>query len=203
MSLCSNPGASKDEIAAMLESAIGQLEATDRMQPESRDGMIALIRAKLEEVRQRASGQLSRAERPWHRPAVDAPYAMLEQLEPGIARLLARNPSAFTYFGTQTYLVGTDEVVVIDPGPAIPDHIEAIVAAIAGRPVAAIACTHTHRDHSPAAAPLAERRGRRSSAARRWRWRASARAPTRRSTATMRPTGCSATARRSRSTARR
>ena len=48
---------------------------------------------------------------------MDAPYAIVEQLEPGVARLLASNPSPFTYFGTQTYLVGDEELVVIDPGP--------------------------------------------------------------------------------------
>ena len=85
----------------------------------------------------------------------DAPYSILEPLEPGIARVLARNPSAFTYFGTQTYIVGEKEVAVIDPGPDMPEHLDALVAAIAGRHVAAIMCTHTHRDHSPAARPLA------------------------------------------------
>jgi glyoxylase-like metal-dependent hydrolase (beta-lactamase superfamily II) len=90
---------------------------------------------------------------------VDAPYAKLEQLEPGIARVLAHNPSAFTYFGTQSYLVGEREVAVIDPGPDLPEHIDALEAAIGGREVAAIMCTHTHRDHSPAARPLAERTG--------------------------------------------
>ena len=90
---------------------------------------------------------------------MDAPYARLEQLEPRIARLLAHNPSAFTYTGTQTYLVGTDEVAIIDPGPDLPEHVHAIVAAIGGRATAAIICTHTHRDHSPAARPLAERTG--------------------------------------------
>jgi glyoxylase-like metal-dependent hydrolase (beta-lactamase superfamily II) len=90
---------------------------------------------------------------------VDAPYAFLEQVEPAIGRLLAGNPSPYTYMGTQTYLAGEDEIVVVDPGPAIDDHIDAIVAAIGGRPVAAIACTHTHRDHSPAAALLKERIG--------------------------------------------
>jgi glyoxylase-like metal-dependent hydrolase (beta-lactamase superfamily II) len=90
---------------------------------------------------------------------VDAPYAKLEQLEPGIGRLLAHNPSAFTYFGTQTYLVGERELAIVDPGPDLPAHIEAIERAIGGRPVAAIMCTHTHRDHSPAAKPLAERMG--------------------------------------------
>ena len=90
---------------------------------------------------------------------MDAPYAKLEQLEPGIARMLAHNPSAFTYYGTQSYLIGTDQVAVIDPGPDLPEHVDALVAAIAGRPVAAILCTHTHRDHSPAARPLAQRTG--------------------------------------------
>jgi glyoxylase-like metal-dependent hydrolase (beta-lactamase superfamily II) len=90
---------------------------------------------------------------------VDAPYARLEQLERGIARLLAHNPSAFTYYGTQSYLVGEREVAVVDPGPDLPEHLDALTAAIGGRPVVAIMCTHTHRDHSPAAAPLAERTG--------------------------------------------
>jgi glyoxylase-like metal-dependent hydrolase (beta-lactamase superfamily II) len=82
------------------------------------------------------------------------PYARLEPLEPGIARLLAHNPSAFTYTGTQSYLAGDAEVAVIDPGPDLPEHIDALIAAITGRDVVAIVCTHTHRDHSPAAAPL-------------------------------------------------
>ena len=85
---------------------------------------------------------------------MDAPYAIVEQLEPGVARLLARNPSPFTYFGTQTYVVGEAELVVIDPGPDLPEHVEAIVGALADRPLAAIACTHTHRDHSPASRAL-------------------------------------------------
>lgn len=90
---------------------------------------------------------------------MDAPYARVEQLEPGIARLLARNPSPFTYFGTQTYLVGDEELVVIDPGPDLFDHVEAIIAALDGRDLAAIACTHTHRDHSPASRALKEATG--------------------------------------------
>jgi glyoxylase-like metal-dependent hydrolase (beta-lactamase superfamily II) len=87
---------------------------------------------------------------------LEAPYATLEQLEPGVARLLAHNPSAFTFTGTQSYIVGTDRVAVIDPGPDLPEHVDALVQAIGGRPIAAILCTHTHRDHSPAARPLAE-----------------------------------------------
>lgn len=90
---------------------------------------------------------------------MDAPYFKLEPIEPGIARLLAHNPSPFTFTGTQTYFVGTEEVAVIDPGPDLPDHLDALVNAIGGRSVKAIACTHTHRDHSPAARPLSERIG--------------------------------------------
>lgn len=90
---------------------------------------------------------------------MDAPYAHLEQVEPAVGRLLAPNPSAFTYTGTQTYLVGSAEVAVIDPGPDLSEHVECILEAISGRPVVAILCTHTHRDHSPAAAPLARLTG--------------------------------------------
>ena len=89
----------------------------------------------------------------------DQPYALLNPVEPGIARVLARNPSAFTYTGTQSYLVGEAEVAVIDPGPAEAEHVAALVEAIGGRPVVAIVCTHTHRDHSPAARPLAQATG--------------------------------------------
>ena len=88
-----------------------------------------------------------------------APYALLESLEPGIARLLAHNPSPFTFTGTQTYFVGKDEIVIVDPGPDLREHVAAIVAAIGGRRVVAIACTHTHRDHSPASRALAAATG--------------------------------------------
>ena len=94
-----------------------------------------------------------------HEGRVDAPYTELDEVEPGIARVLARNPSAFTYYGTQTFLIGGSEVAVVDPGPDLPEHVDALERAIAGRKVAAIMCTHTHRDHSPASRPLAERTG--------------------------------------------
>ena len=90
---------------------------------------------------------------------MDAPYSRIEQLEPGIARVLAHNPSAFTYYGTQTYLLGEAELAIIDPGPALDEHVEALLHAIGNRQVAAICCTHTHRDHSPAAKILAEATG--------------------------------------------
>ena len=88
------------------------------------------------------------------------PTGRVEQLEPLVRRVLAPNGSPFTYTGTQTYLVGTDEgLAVIDPGPDLPEHLAALEEAIAGAPVLAICCTHTHRDHSPAAASLAARTG--------------------------------------------
>lgn len=83
------------------------------------------------------------------------PTGKVEQLEPLVRRVLAPNPSPFTYTGTETYVVGAgDRVAVIDPGPDEPDHIAALLEAIGPAQVAAICCTHTHRDHSPAAAPL-------------------------------------------------
>ena len=83
------------------------------------------------------------------------PTGTCEQLEPLVHRVLADNGSPFTYTGTQTYLVGTDDLAIIDPGPDQPEHLDALLKAIGGRPVRAICCTHTHRDHSPAAKPLA------------------------------------------------
>ena len=74
--------------------------------------------------------------------------------EPGLARLLAPNPSPYTHEGTWVHLIGDRELAIIDPGPDLSGHVEAMLAAIDGRPVAAILITHTHRDHSPAARAL-------------------------------------------------
>ncbi len=82
-----------------------------------------------------------------------------QSLSPRVRRVLADNPSHFTFTGTQTYIVGTGEVAVIDPGPAEPDHIAGILRATEGEKIVAIVCTHTHRDHSPAARPLADASG--------------------------------------------
>ncbi len=80
-------------------------------------------------------------------------YGKPVELSKGIVRLTANNPSAFTFHGTNSYIVGHDTLAVIDPGPVDEAHYQALLAAIAGRPVSHIFVSHTHRDHSP----LAER----------------------------------------------
>ena len=80
-------------------------------------------------------------------------YDEAVQVSPRIRRLVAPNPSVMTGPGTNTYLIGTDNVAVIDPGPAIDEHIEHIMRVGDGR-ISHIFCTHTHPDHSPAAAHL-------------------------------------------------
>lgn len=88
------------------------------------------------------------------RDMVDRPKGAAQRLDPLVRRVLAPNPSPFTYTGTQTYIVGTGEVAIIDPGPALEDHVAAILKAVEGERVSVILCTHTHRDHSPASRPL-------------------------------------------------
>ncbi|WP_343078730.1 MBL fold metallo-hydrolase [Ostreiculturibacter nitratireducens] len=77
--------------------------------------------------------------------------------EEGLRRVLAPNPSPMTFRGTNTYILGEGRVAVIDPGPALPAHYDAILAALrAGESVSHILVTHSHLDHSPLARPLAE-----------------------------------------------
>jgi glyoxylase-like metal-dependent hydrolase (beta-lactamase superfamily II) len=83
-----------------------------------------------------------------------APYGKCLSVAPKIARLLAPNPGPFTFKGTGVYIVGDHDVAVIDPGPDLPPHIEALQRALEGKCVTHILITHTHRDHSPAAAAL-------------------------------------------------
>jgi glyoxylase-like metal-dependent hydrolase (beta-lactamase superfamily II) len=80
------------------------------------------------------------------------------RLNTRVRRLVAPNPGPMTGAGTNTYLIGNDEVAVLDPGPAIPEHIEAILQAGDGR-IRWIVCTHTHPDHSPAWQAVAEATG--------------------------------------------
>jgi glyoxylase-like metal-dependent hydrolase (beta-lactamase superfamily II) len=86
---------------------------------------------------------------------LDAAYGEAVRLSPLVARLLAPNPGPFTFQGTGVYILGAGaSVALIDPGPAIPEHIEALKRALDGRRLSHILITHTHNDHSPAAAPL-------------------------------------------------
>lgn len=86
-------------------------------------------------------------------------YEKPAQVSPLIRRIVANNPGPFTYFGTGVYVIGQGEVAVIDPGPDIPSHIEALVQALQGEKVTHIFVTHGHMDHSPAARPLAKATG--------------------------------------------
>ncbi|MDW4548559.1 MBL fold metallo-hydrolase [Defluviimonas sp. D31] len=81
-------------------------------------------------------------------------------LEPGLRTVLAPNPSPMTLHGTNSYILGEGEVAVIDPGPADPAHLAALLAALSpGERVSHIFVTHAHLDHSPLARPLAEATG--------------------------------------------
>lgn len=90
-------------------------------------------------------------------------YGRRYDVSPLIQRVVANNPGPFTYTGTGTYIVGRDTpgagVAVLDPGPPDRAHLEAILKAVGARRVSHILVTHTHRDHSPLARPLAERTG--------------------------------------------
>lgn len=91
--------------------------------------------------------------------AFDAPVGHLLRVSPLVRRIVAPNPGPFTFTGTCTYVVGEGEVAVVDPGPDLPAHVEAILDATKGEKVAAIFVTHTHRDHSPAARLLQQATG--------------------------------------------
>jgi glyoxylase-like metal-dependent hydrolase (beta-lactamase superfamily II) len=87
----------------------------------------------------------------------DPPIGIAETLEPGVRRIVAPNPSPMTYRGTNTYLLGTTEICVIDPGPDNADHLRAINGALTpGQKISHIVVTHAHLDHSPLARRLAE-----------------------------------------------
>jgi glyoxylase-like metal-dependent hydrolase (beta-lactamase superfamily II) len=84
----------------------------------------------------------------------DLPPGQVEEVMPGIRRLVAPNPGPFTFTGTVTYIVGRGKVAVSDPGPAIDSHAAALADAIRHETVTHIFVTHTHRDHSPGVGPL-------------------------------------------------
>ncbi len=92
-------------------------------------------------------------------PPLVAGYGVSEQVSPLIRRVLAENPSKYSYLGTGTYVVGHGRVAVVDPGPALDAHHDALMRAIEGEEVVAILVTHCHTDHSPLAARLHDETG--------------------------------------------
>jgi glyoxylase-like metal-dependent hydrolase (beta-lactamase superfamily II) len=84
----------------------------------------------------------------------DVPFGESLAVSPLIHRVLAPNPGPFTFKGTGVYIIGDQDVAVIDPGPDIPEHLLALKRALQGKHVTHILVTHTHSDHSPAAQPL-------------------------------------------------
>src|SRR6187397_3392049 len=75
---------------------------------------------------------------------------VVDEPVPGVRRVMANNPSPFTFKGTVSYIVGRGKVAIIDPGPDDPSHVAALLDAVRGETVTRIFVTHTHRDHSPA-----------------------------------------------------
>ncbi len=84
----------------------------------------------------------------------DLKPGQVEEVAPGVRRLLCDNPSPFTFKGTVSYIVGRGEVAIIDPGPDEPAHVAALLDAVRNETVAYIFITHTHVDHSPATAAI-------------------------------------------------
>jgi glyoxylase-like metal-dependent hydrolase (beta-lactamase superfamily II) len=90
---------------------------------------------------------------------MDFEYGRADQVSPLLRRVVACNPGPFTYLGTGTYIVGHGQVAVVDPGPALDDHLDAILDAVRGERVTHILTTHTHADHSPLSQALQARTG--------------------------------------------
>lgn len=84
----------------------------------------------------------------------DLAHGAVEETAPGVRRILCNNPSAFTFRGTNTWIIGRGRVAVLDPGPEDATHLAAILAALKGEEITHILVSHTHRDHSPGARAL-------------------------------------------------
>src|ERR1700724_2731367 len=81
---------------------------------------------------------------------LDLTPGVVEEVVPGVRRILVDNPSPFTFKGTLSYIIGRGKVAILDPGPDDDAHIAALLDAVRGETVTHIFVTHTHRDHSPA-----------------------------------------------------
>lgn len=87
-------------------------------------------------------------------------YGQVIQLAPGVRRVVAKNPNPFTFMGTGVYIIGEGEVAVIDPGPSVDEHLDAVLGGLnPGETVSHILITHTHSDHTAGVAKLQERTG--------------------------------------------
>ena len=86
--------------------------------------------------------------------AFEPAYGQAVPVVSGVERVTVNNPGPFTFFGTNSYIVGSSSVAVIDPGPEDEAHYQALMAALGGRAVTHIVVSHTHRDHSPLARRL-------------------------------------------------
>ncbi|MGO8089612.1 MBL fold metallo-hydrolase [Rhizobium leguminosarum] len=86
--------------------------------------------------------------------AFEPAYGQAVPVVAGVERVTVNNPGPFTFFGTNSYIVGASSVAVIDPGPEDEAHYQALMAALGGRAVTHIFVSHTHRDHSPLARRL-------------------------------------------------
>jgi len=90
---------------------------------------------------------------------IEFEYGVVQQVSPLIRRVIARNPGPFTFTGTGVYIIGHGAVAVIDPGPDLAEHFDALNAVFDGETVTHVLVTHSHLDHSPLAHPLAKRHG--------------------------------------------
>ena len=91
--------------------------------------------------------------------AFDPLHGQAVEIAPGVRRITVNNPSPYTFHGTNSYIVGSETLAVVDPGPMDEAHLQALLRAIGERPVSHIFVSHTHRDHSPLARPLAKATG--------------------------------------------
>ena len=91
--------------------------------------------------------------------SLEVTYRVVDEVLPGIRRVVAENPGPYTFKGTATFIIGRGDVAIIDPGPADVAHIEAILGALRGERVTHQLITHTHPDHSPGARLIKERTG--------------------------------------------
>jgi glyoxylase-like metal-dependent hydrolase (beta-lactamase superfamily II) len=102
--------------------------------------------------RRKSAGAMSE-DIPFNR-VLDLAPGVVEQIVPGVRRILVDNPSPFTFKGTLSYIIGRGKVAILDPGPVDAQHTAALLDAVRGETVTHIVVTHTHRDHSPGAAAV-------------------------------------------------